>query len=954
VCGQTLRSSLVHYPVSGTGGKVTAGCASLFASRSFDAADIRQTPVSIPEHRRLTPDTREKDLRGTNTVISIRYRRSRGGSPGAAVRADGARLAEEYAMLTDIKNAFRQLRKSPGFAVTAILTLALGIGATTAIFTLVNAVLLRSLPVKDPAQLWRVGDNEQCCNDGGLPTPANSNPADGGKANDWSLFSYEQYREFRSNTPGFESLAAFQSTDQTMAVRRAGSHHPAQPLYAEFVSGNSFDTLGLRPYAGRLLEASDDVRGSDPVAVMSFRTWQEQFGSSPSVIGSSFVVNGHPITVVGIAPPGFFGERLTETPPSLWLPLHLDSVLTPQADQMDHPETQWLNLIGRVAPGTAIPLIQARMNVELIEFLRSPMSKVPADQRALIPKQYLRLTPGGGGVQRMQDTYKSDLHLLFWISGFVLLIACANLANLMLARAATQRQQISVRTALGASRGRLVQRALAECLVLAFTGGLAGLLVAWGGARLILHLAFQNNPIPVDPAPSLMVLGFAFGVSLLTGLLFGVAPAWMAAHADPIEALRGANRSTGRHATLAQKGLVVAQAAVSIVLLCAAGFLILSMNRLEHQDFGFQTANRYIAEIGPQTAGYQPDQLEVLYRQLHDTLALIPGVDRVAFALYSPMEGDNWGEGVAIEGHPNDDDAASWDRVTPGYFAAVGTKLIEGRVFTRADDANSRDVAVVNQAFVRKFLHGQNPIGGHFGDWEPSITGTYEIVGVVQDTQYWDPAEPVHPMYFLPAAQSSQIPSTDPTAADYADFINESHYLGTVVLETHGFVPGLEAQVRRALAQVNPNLMLIDYQSFGQQVALSFRQQSMIAQLTSLFGALALVLAAIGLYGVTAYAVAQRTREIGVRMALGANRLHVQQMVLRGAFLQVGVGLLIGIPAAIGAGHLMAAQLFGIEAYDPVVLGLSILVLGTAALIAAVLPARRAAAVAPMEALRIE
>ncbi len=859
-------------------------------------------------------------------------------------------------MLTDIRNALRQLRKSPGFSITAILTLALGIGATTAIFTLVNAVLLRSLPVKSPAQLWRVGDNEQCCNNGGLP----SGGAGGGIPNDWSLFSYEQYRGFRDNTPGFESLAAFQSNDNTMAVRRADSNDPAQPLYAEFVSGNSFDTLGLRPYAGRLLRASDDVRGATPVAVLSYRTWQEKFGHNPSIIGSSFVVNGNPVTIVGIAPPGFFGERLTDRPPSLWLPLNLNAVLAPEVDQIDHPEIQWLNLIGRVPAGTAIAPIQARLNVELIQFLRSPqMSKgIGPASRELIPKQYLRLAPGGGGVQRMQDSYKSDLDLLLWVSGFVLLIACANLANLMLARAATQRQQTSVRTALGASRGRLVKRALAECLVLAGIGGFAGVLVAWGGARLILHLAFQNNPVPIDPSPSLVVLGFACGVSLLTGLLFGIAPAWLSAHADPIEALRGANRSTGRHATLAQKALVVAQAAVSIVLLCAAGFLILSVNRVEHQNFGFDTANRTIAEIGPQTAGYKPDQLVTFYQQLHDTLATIPGIDRVAFALYSPMSGDNWGEGVSIEGQPvagpGDDTTASWDRVTPDYFGAVGTKLLQGRDFTRADDATSHNVAVVNQAFMKKFFRGKNPIGAHFGDWEPSITGTYEIVGVVQDTQYWDPTQPVRPMYFLPAAQSAQIPATDPSAANYAHFITESHYLGTIVLQTHGHVPGLEAQVRRALAQVNPNLMLIDYESFGQQVALNFNQQTMIAQLTSLFGALALILAAIGLYGVTAYAVAQRTGEIGIRMALGANRLHVQRMVLRGAFLQVGVGLLIGIPAAMASGHLMAAQLFGVSGYNPVVLGLSILVLGTAALIAAVVPARRAAGVDPMEALRIE
>lgn len=856
-------------------------------------------------------------------------------------------------MLTDIRNALRQLRKSPGFATTAILTLALGIGATTAIFTLVNAVLLRSLPVKDPGQLWRVGDNEQCCNNSGLP-----DSSDGGIANDWSLFSYEQYREFRENTPGFERLAAFQSTDQTMAVRREGSDHPAEPLYTEFVSGNSFETLGLRPYAGRLLQASDDTRGAAPVAVMSYESWEQKFGGRPGIVGSSFSINGHAVTVVGIAPPGFFGERMAENPPSLWLPLHLNAVLTPERDQIDHPETDWLNLIGRVAAGTAIGPIQARLNVELQDFLRSPLSKIDGAAAKLIPQQYLRLAPGGGGVERMQNKYEADLRLLMWISGFVLLIACANLANLMLARAASQRQQTSVRTALGASRGRLVQRALAECVLLAVLGGVAGVLVAWGGARLILHLAFQHNPVTIDPAPSLTVMGFAFGVSLLTGLLFGVAPAWMAAHADPIEALRGANRSTGRHATLAQKALVVAQAAVSVVLLCAAGFLILSMNRLEHQDFGFQTANRYVAWIDPQAARYEPDQLLLLYQRLHDSLAQIPGVERVAFALYSPMSGDSWGNGVFVEGQPTpgitNTVSTGFDRVSPGYFQAVGTKLVEGRFFTQADDANGRDVAIVNEAFVKQFMHGQNAIGGHFGDWDPAITGTYEIVGVVRNAEYWDPAQATRPMYFLPEKQTAALPATNPQAADYAHFMDESHYLTTVVIQTHGGVPGLDGQVRRALEQVNPNLMLIGFRSFAGQVELNFSQQAMIAQLTSLFGALALVLAAIGLYGVTAYTVAQRTGEIGIRMALGANRVHVQRMVLRGAFLQVGVGLLIGIPAAMVAGHLMASELFGVTGYNPAVLGLAILVLGAAALLAALLPALRAAAVDPMEALRME
>jgi predicted permease len=502
-----------------------------------------------------------------------------------------------------------------------------------------------------------------------------------------------------------------------------------------------------------------------------------------------------------------------------------------------------------------------------------------------------------------------------------------------------------------------VQRALGECVLLALLGGMAGVLVAWGGARLILQLAFQNDPVTIDPTPSLAVLGFAFGVSLLSGLLFAMAPAWTAAHADPIEALRRANRSTAHHTALAQKALVVAQAAISVVLLCAAGFLILSMDRMEHQDFGFQTTNRYIVDMAPQTAGYRTEQLKSFYREIDETLTGIPGVERVAFSLFSPMGGGSWGEGVFIEGQPapglNADVASGWDRVSPSYFDTVGTRLMDGRLFTRADDPSRRNVAIVNQAFVKKFLNGRNPIGAHFGDWDPTVTSTYQIVGVVHDAQYWDPSQPVRPMYFLPADQTSQLPPSHPRASDYAHFIAQSQYLSAIVIHTRGNVPELEAQVRRALAQVNPNL-IFGYQSFAQQVALNFNQQATIVQLTSLFGIVALVMAAIGLYGVTAYAVAQRSSEIGIRMALGANRSQVQKMVLRGAFVQVGLGLLIGMPAAIAAGHFMAAELFGVTAYNPAVLGAAMAVLGCTALMAAVLPARRAASIDPMQAMRTE
>jgi len=855
-------------------------------------------------------------------------------------------------VLADVKVALRQLRKSPGFALTAVLTLALGIGATAAIFTLVHEVLLKSLPVRSPEGLWRVGDNEQCCFNGGLPSYTS-------KPYDWSLFSYLNYVEFRDHTPGLASLAAFEGGDREMAVRRAGSRHPAQPYYGEFVSGNSFDVLGLRPWAGRLLEPSDDRTGATPVAVMSFQMW-EQLGRDRSVVGSSWQINGQSVTVVGITPPGFYSERLSATPPSLWMPIHLVPAIWPRdQDLLERGEQQWLNLMGRLEPGVSVAAVQARMVVELQAYLRSPVSKLEAAEQPLIPRQYLRLTPGGGGVQRMQVQYRDDLHLLMWISCFVLLIASANLANLMLARSVTHRQQIAVRAALGAQRKQLVRRALVECVLLAMMGGLAGILVAWGGAKLILHLAFAQDPVSISASPSWVVLGFAFAVSLLTGLLFGVAPAWMAAKANPIEALRGANRATGRHATLAQKALVVAQAAVSVVLLCAAGLLVLSLQKLEHQHFGFEPAHRTIVRFNAQTSGLQPEQLDDFYRKLDDSLAAIPGVEQVAWSTWSPMDGNNYSEDVYIDGQPAPPPGSavnltSWVRVSPSYFATIGTKVLEGRAFTDSDNRTAQAVAVVDDAFVKKYLHGENPIGAHFGE-DAAHPALYTIVGVVEDAQYWPPNDPDElgrAMYFLPSGEWAVPPPATPDAAYYEQFLTNTHYMSSLEIETHGLVPDLEAQVREKLEEINPNLMVTRFLSFDRQVQLGFSQQNMIVQLTSLFGLVALALAGIGLYGVTAYAVAERTSEIGIRMALGANRMHVQRMVLREAFLQVGVGLAIGIPAAIGAGHLMAAELFGVGAWSPLVLGTATLVLGAVALLAAAAPALRASGVEPMEALR--
>jgi predicted permease len=841
-------------------------------------------------------------------------------------------------VLENVRYALRQFRKAPGFTTTAVLTLALGIGATTAIFTLVHAVLLKSLPVSKPGELVRVGNEENCCINGGMQ-------------DNWSLFSFEQYKQFKEHTPGFEELAAMQAGNSLMGVRWSGNSKPSESYRGEFVSGNYFSTFGIPAYAGRMISPQDDNKGASMVAVMSFRTWQEKFGGDRSIVGTSFVMNSQPVTVVGIAPPGFFGDRVQSNPPSF--SLNAEPVIEPAVGVLNDAALDWLDLIGRIKPGADTKSMEAQMQVELRQFLLSPESKVEERGKTLIPKQTLHFSPGGGGVQRMRDEYQDGLHLLMWISAFVLLIACANLANLMLVRATARKQQITVRSALGASRSTLVRQALTESVVLAMMGGVAGIAIAFAGSKMILRLAFGNDYVPIQATPSLPVLAFAFVTSILTGILFGIAPAWMTASANPAEALRGAGRSTGRKGTLGQKSLVIVQAALSLVLLCAAGLLTRSLNNMQHRNFGFDTTNRYILHIDPQMAGYKTERLEPLYRQLKENISAIPGVQQVSFSLYSPMEGDNWGEGVYIDGDPppapgTPDHGASWLRVSPGYFDTIGTKIVEGRAINEQDTPTTRAVALVNRFFEKKYFKDGQAIGKHFSD-DLKHPGAFEIVGVTEDTNYWGATSKMRAMYFLAEGQSAHNP--DPR---YQQFEDRSRYLNAIEIQTHGEVSGLETQIRRVLSQINPDLAVVDFQSFAVQVKANFMQQAMIAKLTSFFGILALILASIGLYGVTSYSVERRTSEIGIRMALGADRMNMLGMVLRGAFLQVGIGLAIGIPVTIFGGRVMASQLYGIKPHDPLVLLITTAVLAAAAFVAAVIPARRAANTEPMLALRTE
>jgi macrolide transport system ATP-binding/permease protein len=847
-------------------------------------------------------------------------------------------------LLRDLGYAFRQLRAAPGFTITVLLTLALGIGANSAIFTLVNAILLHNLPVTDPKTLIRIGDRDDCCVNGGWH--------DNG---DYSLFATDTYFMFKKNLPEFDELAAMESgyAWRPITVRRAGPQTIAKSVMGTFVSGNYFRVFGLSPAAGRLFVDADDQKGSPITAVMSYDAWQQDYAGDKSVVGSAFYINTKPVTIIGIAPKGFYGDRIDTNPPKYFLPMNaMDQVIG--APYFTDPDTQWAYIIGRVKPGTSLPALQAKAST-LLKNEFAPL-KTFTDQRAqkALPRTHVVLTPGGGGIQNMQDGYQDHLKLLQWITALVLLVACANVANLLLVRGMSRRAELSIRAALGAQRSRIVRQLLTESILLAGIGGLLGLALSFLGAHALLALAFpdQHN-MPVTASPSPLVIGFAFALSLVTGILFGLAPALMAARTQPAEALRSNARTTAHGASLLQRVLVVLQAALSLVLLVAAGLFAESLNKARSVDMKLDATNRYIAHINPQAAGYKNTEVEPLYQTIVDRFHAIPGVLKVGLATYTPMEDNNWGSGVKVQGEPDLNKGASWVKATPEYFDSVGTHVVMGRGFTRQDTMNAPPVAVVNREFAKQFFGNRNPIGHRFGFSGPGhagMDGAHEIVGVVEDTTYTSVYWRDHAMYFLPLTQLAGSAS-DPNFSIDKD---QSMYAGALVIQTSRPIPGFEKMVGSTLASINPNLTIVKFQTFQQQIDDRFIEERLIARLTSLFGLLALLLAAIGLYGVTAYSVVRRTSEIGVRMALGAARSRVIAMIMRGAMVQAAVGLAIGIPVAVFCVRYVKSQLFEITRVNVPVMAVAIGVLLLAAAIAGIIPARRAASIDPVQALRIE
>jgi predicted permease len=849
-------------------------------------------------------------------------------------------------LVTDIRYSLRQFLVARVFTVTAVLTLALGIGGTTAIFTLIHAVMLRSLPVSDPARLYRIGDGDNCC-------------VNGGPQDRWGMVSLPLFERLKADLPEFEEITAFQAANGRLSVRRQGANEISRPLRSEYVDGHYFSTLGVAAFGGRVFSPSDDKPAAQPVVMLSHHAWQGTYGGDPAMVGGTLVIEGNPFTVVGVTPPGFFGETLRGDPPDLYIPLQQEPLIAGETTILRQPVAAWLRVIGRLRPGATTDGMSARLTGVLRQWMQHdsgyPANWMP-DVIQGLSRQNLAVVPAGAGVGIMREQYSRSLQILLGVCALVLLIACANVANLLLARAVARRGQTAVRLALGASRKQIVTQALVESVLLAIAGGVVGLLVAMGTARLLLALAFAGVAfLPIETTPSPMVLAFAVGLALLTGIVFGAAPAWFATRTDPIDALRGAGRSSGDHSSLTRKTLVIVQAAVSVVLVVGAMMLARSLGNLESQDFGFEVRSRVLVALNRPPASYTSEQLAALYRDVEERLNRLPGVRGAGLALYNPLT-DNWGELVLVAGHPPPEPGqqagASWDRVSANYLKDLGVKLVRGRHFNATDTETSENVAVVNEAFVRRFFKSdEDPLDQHFGLDLPENVNTYRIVGIVRDAKFagFGLDRPARPMFYV--ALSQTVDYTNPLMRRIE---TASHFVRGILLVSDLPVATLEPQVTRALASADPNLTVTSVRTLQQQLDRSFDQRRAVASLAGLFGIVALVLAAIGLYGVTAYTVAQRTNEIGIRMALGARRGNVVGMVLNGAFRRVAIGLVLGLPLAVGAGYLLSAQLYGVPFWDPLALSAGALALGLCAFLAAIIPANRAASISPIRALRTD
>jgi predicted permease len=835
-------------------------------------------------------------------------------------------------LLKDIRYGLRGLLKRPAFTIVALVILALGIGANTAIFTLIDAVLLKPLPVNKPEQLVLFDDStgEGTSTSDGDPSPGQVH-----------RFSYAAYRYFREHDSSFQELSAFRSGESGLNVRQADTQNggTAERASGHLVSGNYFAVLGVNALRGRVFTNDDDTAAAQPAAVVSYDYWTEKLNSDAQVVGRSVLLNGTPFTIVGVMPRGFFGVRVRHAP-DFWLPLVFQPQVELRKSFLEDKNVFWLNLVGRLKPGTQMGRAQAAANVELRQFITDQFgTKASDDVRRAIANSYIQLAPGGGGISGLRKYYAQALRMLMVIVALVLLIACANVGNLLLSRAATRQAELSLRQALGASRGRLIRQLLTESLLLAVIGGVAGLLLAqWGVSLLVARVAATA---PLDVKPDWAVLMFSIGISLLSGILFGIAPAIRATRTDLTSALKEKSTRGRRGRFNLGSMLVVTQVAISLILLVGAGLFARSLIKLQEVDLGFNRDNVLLAVIDSRLAGYKPAELTPLYRQLYDRLSSLPNVRSVTMSSNTPMSGSHTSSSLLVRGYqprPDEDMVVEDMFVGPRYAETLGLPLVLGREIGLQDTLASTKVAVVNQTFAETYFHNQNPIGRRITFDEKSDKDDIEIVGVVGDAKYDSAKEKPDRVVYRPILQVQ----------------DQQTYNNILQLRTAGDPIGLAGEVRSAIAQVDVKLPIRSITSLRAQTDESLKQEKLLAQLVSFFGGLGLVLSCVGLYGIMAHAVVRRTNEIGIRLALGAERRNIIWMVLKESLLLVGAGLFIGVPASWAAAHLISSQLFGLNPGDPVTLSLAVILLTLVAALAGYIPARKASRVNPLVALRYE
>lgn len=837
-------------------------------------------------------------------------------------------------LLKDLRFALRQLLRSPGFAIIAVLSLTLGIGANTAIFTLLNAILLRPLPVEKPGELLLFGD-------GNLAGSTMSVP--GGK---WGLFSDSFFHDFREKDSSFSGIAAFDSTQfHTKASIGGGAYQTTQ---VNLVSGSYFSVLGVPAFAGRTIEESDDAtEGGGPVAVASYSWFQRHFNGDESAIGKVIRIESHDYTLVGVAKPGFQGVSVG-FPTDLWIPISMEKAFSrPGWNEIGDKFFQSLDLIGRLKPGVSAAQASAEANLLGKQIIRSYLGPQPSQKHLEnLVHANLQLTPGGRGISPLGFTFSLPLMILMGIVALVLLIACANIANMLLARGVARTREVAVRMALGASRRRIVFQLFTESALLAFVGAAAGVALAWKASAMLLHMATPGpDPVPLNLNPDLRVLAFTLGVTVLTALLFGTLPAFRSARLEFTPALKdGRGSSSASTRGVMARSLIVGQVALSVLLMVVAGLFVRSLIHLYDVDTGFDAHNALLFTLDSSTADLPrgADQIRSvrLQEQIENSVRAIPGVQSDSFAFFAFADG-GWSDQVLFQGvarTPANGEPINFNITGDRFFSAMGIPVIEGRAFNSADQQNSPKVAVINQTMARRFFPNGSPIGQRFGMGEkPDHPGEIEVIGVVKDAKYFTLDE-------------------DPQMAAYFPCSQSPGFFGNFVVR---HAPGADraeivSRVRNSIAEINSNILVNSVNSLEEQVDRSMATQSLIAELSGFFGVLAVFLACIGIYGLLSYSVARRTSELGIRVALGAQSNTLLWMILRECIVLLMVGLAVGVPVALSSTRILKSLLFQLSPLDPMAISIAIAAVVGMTIAAAWLPARRATRINPMQALRTE